>query len=73
MLVKFLRRHLSYEPNKVYEVEDTMAQLYVQNGLAAPVKAETVVTMDELADIPAAVAEVLVKNKGGRPRNKPKE
>lgn len=66
MLITILRRHLSYEADKQYDVPDETAQLYIQNGLAAPVIEEADFGTDE---IPA----VVVKNKGGRPRNKPKE
>lgn len=73
MLITILRRHLSYEPNKAYDVPDETAQLYIRNGLAVPVETESVITMDEGTHIPAAAVKKILKNKGGRPRNKPQE
>ena len=62
MIVRMLRRHLSYEPNQTYDIPEETAQLYVANGLAVPAEfGEPVGTPEP------------VKNKGGRPRNKPKE
>jgi hypothetical protein len=75
MLIKFLRRHLSYEPNSVHDIEDEVAFLYVRNGLAVPAESKTpppVVTVDEGMKFPDPIVTVLVKNKGGRPPNKPR-